>query len=83
MGHLHMCVGEVWVEMSPWPFTSPISGNEAQSMEMISVKEQETTAATARLKEEPEYRTIVLEIKTHQKYPPSRGETVGAGAQNT
>ena len=52
-------------------------------MEMMSVKEQEITAATARLKDEPDYRTIVLKIKTPPVVPPSRGVTVGAGAQQT
>ena len=31
---------------------------------MMSVKEQEITAATARLKDESDHRTIVLKIKT-------------------
>jgi hypothetical protein len=38
-------------------------------MEMMSVKEQKITAATARLKDEPDYRTIVLKIKTPPRYP--------------
>ena len=64
-----------------WPFTSPFSGNEAQSMEMMSVKEQEITAATARLKEETDYRTIVLEIKTQPEVPPEPRRDGGRGAQ--
>ena len=39
------------------------------AMEMMSVKEQEITAATARLKDESDYRTIVLKIKTPPRYP--------------
>ena len=53
------------------------------AMEMMSVKEQEITAATARLKDESDHRTIVLKIKTPPVVPPSRGVTVGAGAQQT
>jgi hypothetical protein len=39
------------------------------AMEMMSVKEQKITAATARLKDESDYRTIVLKIKTPPRYP--------------
>ena len=50
-------------------------------MEMMSVKEQEITAATARLKEETDYRTIVLEIKTQPEVPPEPRRDGGRGAQ--
>ena len=52
------------MEMPPWPFTSPTCVNGDDECE-----EQKITAATARLKDESDYRTIVLKIKTPPRYP--------------
>ena len=48
-------------------------------MEMISVKEQEIIAATARLKKDTDYRTIVLENKTPPEVPPEPRRDGGRG----
>jgi hypothetical protein len=64
MEHLHIRVGGV-----PGGDASLAVHISDLIMEMMSVKEQKITAATARLKDESDYRTIVLKIKTPPRYP--------------